>query len=540
MTDQTKILYIEDDPGSQLLVKRALTFAGYKVVVASRGLEGIDMAIKELPDLILTDINLPDLSGRELTTRLRADARFRKTPIVALTALSQAGEREKALAAGANGYLTKPVDVDKLPKQVERYLRGEKETVGVEALVVGYEAYNQEVVSRLENKLRELEENNAELRRLDKIKDDFIQLTAHELRTPLTLMYGYSRLIQESSISRQLRESSPELQTVINGLVSSIERMSGVINEILTVSRVASGKVELSLGPTNLAEIAERVVSEYGEVAKQRKLMISFNKAQWPVNMRSDAELLRLALSNVVGNAIKYTPDGGVINMISRSNASNVLVTVQDTGIGINKDDQQRIFDRFYTANKTQLHSTSKTAFGGGGLGLGLAICRGIIEAHGGRIWAESEGRDEKNLPGNTFYIDLPLQAHAPGMPNVSPNPTGNLSASSKVMSSGVSGVSSVASSTSNPSAGGSPKNAASSVSTSKPPSTDPPQSASPPQNASSASSATNPSANASPKNSPSTTPAPNAAANAPTSPAAPASPTPPTSPTPPRPSGTG
>jgi signal transduction histidine kinase len=114
----------------------------------------------------------------------------------------------------------------------------------------------------------------------------------------------------------------------------------------------------------------------------------------------------------VVGNAIKYTPDGGIVNMVARNTGSSVLLTIQDTGVGIAKDDQQRIFDRFYTANKTQLHSTSKTNFGGGGLGLGLAICRGIIEAHGGRIWVESEGRDDTKLPGSSFYIDLPMQAH--------------------------------------------------------------------------------------------------------------------------------
>jgi CheY-like chemotaxis protein len=117
MSDKTTILYIEDDPGSQVLVQRTLAFAGYRVVVASCGLEGLDMAVRETPDLILMDINLPDLSGREVTTKLRSDGRFRTIPIVALTALSQAGEREKALAAGATGYLTKPVDIDKLPGQ---------------------------------------------------------------------------------------------------------------------------------------------------------------------------------------------------------------------------------------------------------------------------------------------------------------------------------------------------------------------------------------------------------------------------------------
>src|SRR5215468_3546789 len=129
MSHLATILYIEDDPGSQMLVQRTLSFAGYHVVVASRGIEGLDMASKEMPDLILMDINLPDLSGREVTTKLRSDERFKLVPIVALTAQSQAGEREKAIVAGATGYLSKPVDIDKLPGQVARYLHGEKDTV---------------------------------------------------------------------------------------------------------------------------------------------------------------------------------------------------------------------------------------------------------------------------------------------------------------------------------------------------------------------------------------------------------------------------
>ncbi|HVO43780.1 MAG TPA: hybrid sensor histidine kinase/response regulator [Aggregatilineales bacterium] len=411
MNDMVTILYIEDDPGSQMLVQRALSFAGYRVIIASRGIEGLDLAIRDQPDLILMDINLPDLSGREVTTRLRSNERFRATPIVALTAQSQIGEREKALAAGLSGYLTKPVDVDKLPSQVERYLRGERDNAEPEALSRAQAAYNQELVGRLEAKIRELETINADLRRLDKIKDDFIQLTAHELRTPLTLVFGYSRLLQDSPVVKQLKDQSPEIQAFVNGLSESIERMSAVINEILTVSRIATGRIELSVGPLNLGDVVKTVVDSFSQASQQRNLLISFNSAQWPTLVQGDSDLLELALFNLIGNAIKYTPDGGVINLIARQGVNNVLITVQDTGIGINKEDQARIFERFYTAGDTQLHSTSKTAFRGGGLGLGLAISRGIVEAHGGRIWVESEGRDEEQLPGSTFYIDLPLQA---------------------------------------------------------------------------------------------------------------------------------
>ncbi len=409
--DKTTILYIEDDPGSLALVQRALSYAGYRVVTATRGIEGLDTAKREMPDLILMDINLPDLSGREVTTKLRSDARFRTLPIIALTALSQAGEREKTIAAGATGYLTKPIDVDKLPEQVATFLAGARETVDVDSLMQAHSAYHQDLVNRLEMKIRELETRNEELRRLDKIKDDFIQLTAHELRTPLTLVYGYSRLLQESSIVRRLKEESAEIRTFIDGLVESIERMSSVINEVLTISRIATGRIELSVGPTNLAEIVGQIVTQFAQPAQQRNLLISFDPTQWPTFIQADGDLLELALYNVVGNAIKYTPDGGVVTLNCKPNSTTVLVTVKDTGIGISKEDQARIFDRFYTAGDTQLHSTSKTAYRGGGLGLGLAICRGVVEAHGGRIWVESEGRDEEKLPGSTFYIELPLQA---------------------------------------------------------------------------------------------------------------------------------
>ncbi|PJF35113.1 MAG: hypothetical protein CUN49_12225 [Candidatus Thermofonsia Clade 1 bacterium] len=413
MDNRITILYIEDDPGSQVLVERVLGDAGFHVVSASRGLEGLEAAAKHLPNLILMDINLPDMTGREITTRLRADERFRTVPIVALTAQSQAGEREKAIAAGLTGYLTKPIDIDAFPSQVAHYLSGAKDTVSIDALAQAQFEYNSELVLRLEQKVRELEQSNAELRRLDKVKEDFIQLTAHELRTPMTLIYGYSRLIQESPVVKRLKNESPEVKAFIDGLVESIERMSGVINEILTISRIATGRIELAIGPVNMVRLMERIFQDMGQVARQRNQSFTCDVRQFPNLIQADADLLTLALSNVIGNAIKYTPDGGVISVTARTDANSLLIAVKDTGIGINKDEQQRIFDRFYTANNTQLHSTSKTAFRGGGLGLGLAICKGIIEAHGGKIWVESEGRDEVKLPGSTFYIELPLHAPA-------------------------------------------------------------------------------------------------------------------------------
>lgn len=406
---QETILYIEDDDDSRVLVERILARAGYRVLVAARALQGIDLAQQHLPDLILADINLPDLSGREIATRLRADPRLADVPIVALTAYTDQADREKTLTAGVTGYLTKPIDPQRLPEIIAGYLGGKRDTVAGTTADVARQAYNRELVERLEKTVRELELTNRELRRIDAIKDDFIQLTAHELRTPLTTVYGYSRLVQSAPIFRQAVASDPDASEALDGLIASVERLQLVVEEIITVSRIALGRVDLKIGPANLRAIIEQVIAGYARVVQQRRLALHYDLNEWPRAMLADTALLELAFSNILGNAIKYTPDGGTITLRAAVKGGRVRISVTDTGVGIAPEDQEAIFDRFYTAGDTQLHSTSKTAFRGGGLGLGLAICRGIVTAHGGRLWVESPGYDPLALPGSTFHMELPM-----------------------------------------------------------------------------------------------------------------------------------
>ncbi len=405
------ILYIEDDPASRLLVERTLRFAGYTVRVASCGLEGVDIARSAHFDLVLTDINLPDISGREVTTMLRSDARFRSTPIVALTAQAFDEQRELTMAAGITGYLTKPIDVEALPSQVEKYLNGAKDHLDAERLADAQQRYTQEVVNRLEARIRELEEANATLRRLDKMKDSFIQLTAHELRTPLTLVYGYSRLLEDNPALKPVLKQDEAAQTLVRGLVDAIGRMQGIINEILTISRIMTNQIDMSISPVNPAVLVQKVIKHYEQAIQSRHLHISFDPESWPVKIRADAELLLLAFNNLVSNAIKYTPDDGSITITATHTEQEIRISIKDTGIGVAVDEQKRIFDRFHTAGDTLLHSTSKTAFRGGGLGLGLAVTKAVIEAHGGSIRVESTGCDPDKLPGSEFIVVLPLTA---------------------------------------------------------------------------------------------------------------------------------
>lgn len=410
MDKPATILYIEDDSASRRLVQRVLGSRGYQVLVAGDGLEGITLARQQHPQLILMDINLPSMDGREITTRLRSLPHFANVPIVALTANSSPGSRELALAAGCTGYLTKPIDVGAFPGQVEDFLQGRVEPLTADERSEHLQVHAQNLVMRLENKIQELEVANQQLRELDRLKSDFIVLVSHELRTPLTLISGYSHLLSEHL--KQAGEMVPATLVAADaqGLSAGVTRMREVVNEIIGVARIAAGTLDLALGPVRLSEVIEDVFTDLRQVCHQRRLNMQIGELKRLPVIEGDGAQLRTALGQVLGNAVKYTPDGGNIFVVGRVVDNRAVdLIVRDTGIGIPPDDQRRIFEQFYVLGAIQHHSTSKSAFQGGGLGLGLAIAKGIVEAHNGRIWVESERRDPDRLPGSTFHILLPI-----------------------------------------------------------------------------------------------------------------------------------
>ncbi len=414
MTEEnaTTIVYIEDDRASRVLVQRVLASRGYNVFVAGEGLEGISLARRTKPQLILMDINLPNMDGREITTRLRSLPNFTNVPIVALTANTSPGSRELALAAGCTGFLTKPIDVATFPQQVKDYLEGRVEPLSAEERSTHLELHAQNLVERLETNIRELEVANKRLVELDRLKSDFIVLVSHELRTPLTLVNGYAHLLEEQmKIAKEGKIAIDAIAGVSSGLKSGISRMQEVIGEIISVSRIASGTLDLSIGPVRLSQIIESIVDDFEEVCQQRKINLHFSGLKELPLIQGDGKRLKSAIENVVGNAIKYTPDEGDILIVGRQVDDNtVALRIRDTGIGIPPEEQRHIFEQFYVLGAIEHHSTSKSAFQGGGLGIGLAITKGIIDAHNGRIWVESERRDPVNLPGSTFHILLPIQ----------------------------------------------------------------------------------------------------------------------------------
>lgn len=278
--------------------------------------------------------------------------------------------------------------------------------------------YSYEQIARHETLVRvsyysvKLEQVTADLSLLDKSKSDFIAVAAHELKTPLTLIEGYSSML------RDLVEPSPnkdEIGILLGGIGKGIKRLGEIINDMIEVSMIDNDMMSLKFQPTWLNQLFTGLEFEFRTIVKQRQLNLVIEDFPGSREMMfADPERIQKALRNVLSNAIKYTPDGGEIHVDGRIISGFVEVLIRDTGIGIAEEDQIRIFEKFSGLGDTSLHSSSKINFKGGGPGLGLPITKGILDAHGGSIWVESEGYDEKSLPGCTFHILLPLRRDPP------------------------------------------------------------------------------------------------------------------------------
>jgi len=421
-----KILYVEDNPVNRRLVCRVLAHAGYVMLEAEDGLSGIQIAQEERPDLILMDIMIPSMDGYQVTTKLKSLPELANTPIVALTARAMEGDRERALIAGCDGYIPKPIDIDHLPLQIAEFLGGKREEIegGAEERLVLQQKYSQELVSRLEEKVRELQKANAELLRTDELKSKFISIAAHELKTPLTVIQGYLTMMLDTR-GHMHAELGETLRLPIEGIAKGLERFNAIVNEMLDITRIEGGTLELHRHLMLVKDAITTAVYKLESAARERGLTIKLSPMTGLSLIRADAGRLQQVFFNLLSNAIKYTPDGGEINIFTKmtqgvevthsnrpASASGKFIEIvfEDTGIGIDLEEQERIFSNFYEVRDVDLHSTSKTRFMGGGLGLGLAIARGIVEAHGGFLWAESEGRDEERRPGSRFHVLLPVE----------------------------------------------------------------------------------------------------------------------------------
>jgi signal transduction histidine kinase len=381
-----KILYVEDSPDARRLVRRLLS-DHYLILEAKDGLTGIEVTWAEEPALILIDIDIPHLDGYEVATKLKSLQP--EVPIVALTADISDGARQRALAAGCDGYIPKPIDPNQFPAQVEAFLKGEREVLRQEERSVYTQVYQQKLVDRLEEKVRELTKANEELKELERMKNEFISIAAHELYTPLSILLGYAFIAKE--------EATGEMQRYLEIIMNKSLQLREVTSSMLNLKYLQADEAFYKVEKISLKELIEAVVDELNLLTETRQQVIELDLPEDLPEIETDRRRVNLVLLNLLSNASKFTPEGGKIRIEGRAGEGEVAVSIRDTGIGIPAKERERIFAPFYQVED----SLTRTH---GGLGLGLAIVKNAVATCGGHIWVESE-----EGAGSTFTFTLPL-----------------------------------------------------------------------------------------------------------------------------------
>jgi signal transduction histidine kinase len=355
------VLVVDDIPANVRLLSGILKMAGYEVVTAASGAEALgilgDIKPGTGPDIVLLDVMMPDMDGFEVCSRIKAAPETAYLPVVMVTALHETTDRVRALEAGADDFLTKPVDEVEVAARVRSLVRVKRQRDDID------HAY-------------------AELRRAESQRDSLTAMLVHDLRTPLTAIIGPIEMLT-TDLAGQLDEMQTELFTMCS---RSAHRLLGLVNNLLDVSKMESGEMTLHLAETDPAHLITDAANQLAPLARESGIELIHEACAGLSVLRADPDLLTRVLVNLIGNALKFTPRGGTVTVSAHSETDERGVTfaVRDTGEGIPRESFERIFEKFGQVEERQGGRKMST-------GLGLTFCRMVVEAHGGRIWIESE-----------------------------------------------------------------------------------------------------------------------------------------------------
>ena len=418
-----QILIVDDYPENLLALEAILTPTGYGVVRANSGREALKALLTQDFALILMDVAMPELDGYETAALIRGRDRSRLIPIIFLTANSKADAQVfKGYSVGAVDYLFKPfvpeVLLSKVAVFVELYTNREMLRTQAEALKLAYGEMEKRVRERTAElatsnrallaeivERRRAEDERAvlfereqaarlEAEAMNRMKDEFLGTLSHELRTPLNAILGWTHLLEigkrdDASIARATRV-----------IKNNAQAQAQLVADILDVSRIISGKLQLYIGPVDVRAVIESTLETLQPAAEAKGIVVDTEWGESAGTLLADQDRIRQVMWNLLSNAIKFTPNGGHVRVSLESSAQEVRIVVADDGQGIEAEFLPHVFDRF-----TQADSSSGRAHGG--LGLGMAIVRHLLELHGGAISVTSPGRDQ----GATFTVILPIRA---------------------------------------------------------------------------------------------------------------------------------
>ncbi|MEM7032695.1 MAG: hybrid sensor histidine kinase/response regulator [Chloroflexota bacterium] len=394
LLDQSSIdiLAVDDTRANLRLLTSILTEQGYNVRPVPNGRLALSSVEAKPPDLILLDIDMPEMTGFEVCERLKADERFQDIPVLFISVLSDTTDKVKAFSVGGVDYITKPFQAEEVLARVQTHL-------ALNAMQQYLKKQNvllqQEVIERQKAEKGLIAMRDQALVS-SQLKDEILSRVSHELRTPLSIILGYSDILREGAYGPILKEQDQILAEIMD----SSQKLTRIVDELLTQAEFEVNQVRLENTVFDLNVLLSRVEAQMRILAEAKGLAIQ-TEVDWkdsPV-ISGDKRWLEHILINLIDNAIKFTKMGGVTIKCSSNGVEFWCVQVKDTGIGISKQDQARIFEPF-----DQVDGSTTRPYGG--MGLGLSIVHGLTKLMGGTIMVESEIGS-----GSTFRITFPLEA---------------------------------------------------------------------------------------------------------------------------------
>jgi len=380
MQEAAKILAVEDEVGSRLTLCGILEDAGYEVTGVEKGTEALEVIKDGNFNVIITDIKLPDVGGMsvlELAKEINPDV-----AVIIMTGYASIETAVNAVNEGAYAYFVKPVNMDEMKTAIVNALRQQR-----------LSRENKRLVDDLQLSNKLLFEANRQLRAATEAKSAFLAHMSHELRTPLNAIIGFSDLLIGGIGGKINNKQRQCLEDILN----SGKHLLSLINDILDLSKVEAGKIDIRPESLRLADVVDDAVATVKTMLDDSRHEMAINIAEDLPPVYGDRNRLKQILLNLLSNAIKFTPDGGKLYLETNKKGNFCQVSMVDNGIGIRKEDQTCIFEPF-----TQLDAQPGERKQG--TGLGLALTRQLLELLGGKIWVESEyGK------GSRFSFTIPL-----------------------------------------------------------------------------------------------------------------------------------
>ena len=369
------VLIVDDTPANLQLLVEMLRRRGFKARAALSGALALRAAQNDPPDLILLDINMPEMNGFEVCARLKADPKLRDIPVIFISAMNETIDKVKAFGVGGVDYVTKPFQFEEVEARVDAHLR-------------------------ICRQRRELQESYDDLRRLEAQRDSLVHMIIHDLRTPLTTIHGFLRWIIEDGKGGISAESVEHLQ-ICSKATKDMIRMA---EAVLDVSKLEAGQMKLQVGPCDLVPVVDAALAEMRPQIGARQ--VRFTPRPEHAVVPADGDVVARIVQNLLGNAAKFAPPDGWIRVGVEVRETGVRVSIEDNGPGVAPEHREAIFEKWGQVDLARQPRHS--------VGLGLTFCREAVAAHGGRIAIDSTVGE-----GSTFWFELP----AAGPPKPAPEP---------------------------------------------------------------------------------------------------------------------